>query len=138
MKGETLIDMTGNLLAVSAVAAAIAAALHVAFFVFESILWYRRSVWRTFGVRSEDDAAILRPIMFNQGFYNLFLAVGVGVGLVFIYTPELQQAGYALTLFALASMVLAAVVLVTSNPRLVRGALIQGIAPLVAIVLLLL
>jgi hypothetical protein len=33
-------------------------------------------------------------------------------------------------------MVLAAVVLIASNPRLARSALIQGVAPLVAAVLL--
>ena len=67
---------TGALLA-GGVFAAIAAAIHVAIFVLESVLWMRPSVRRIFGVRSDADAAAIRPMAFNQGFYNLFLALGV-------------------------------------------------------------
>jgi putative membrane protein len=35
---------------------------------------------------------------------------------------------------ALASMLLASIVLITSNPRLARAALTQGVAPLIALV----
>ena len=48
------------------------------------------------------------------------------------------QAGYAVAIFALLSMVLAAVVLITSNPKLARSALIQGAAPLLGLVFLIL
>ena len=44
----------------------------------------------------------------------------------------------ASTIFALLSMVLAAVVLVTSNPKAARSALIQGAAPLLGLVFLVL
>jgi putative membrane protein len=70
---------------------------------------------------------------FNQGFYNLFLALGVGLGLVLHLTGTAAPAGIALVLFALASMLLAALVLLASNPRMVRPALIQGAAPALAI-----
>jgi putative membrane protein len=39
-------------------------------------------------------------------------------------------------MFALGSMVLAAVVLVTSNPKLLRAAFIQGAAPLLGLAFL--
>jgi hypothetical protein len=39
-------------------------------------------------------------------------------------------------ILALSSMVLAAAVLIASNPKLARSALIQGVAPLIAVVLL--
>lgn len=128
--------MTGTALAVGAGFAALAALIHVMIFVMESLLWHKPAVWKSFGLRSSEAAAIVRPVIFNQGFYNLFLAVGAGVGLIFIFRPEFALAGYALCLFALASMLLASIVLVSSSPKLVRAAIIQGGPPLVGIVLL--
>ena len=49
-----------------------------------------------------------------------------------------REGGIAIAMFALGSMVLAAVVLVTSNPKLLRAALIQGAAPLLGLVFLVL
>jgi putative membrane protein len=94
-------------------------------------------VWRRFGLRSQQDADTIRPMAFNQGFYNLFLAAGAGTGLVLLGTTAWTQAGIAVAVFACASMVLAAVVLVTSSPKLVRAAVAQGAAPLIGLVLLL-
>jgi putative membrane protein len=80
----------------------------------------------------------MRPLAYNQGFYNLFLALGVVAGLLMITVIGVPQAGFAVVIFALLSMVLAAVVLITSNPKLARSALIQGAAPLLALVFLIL
>ena len=55
---------------------ALAAALHVLFFAMESVLFMRPAVHRRFGV-SREHAEVVRPMAFNQGFYNLFLAVGL-------------------------------------------------------------
>ena len=62
----------------------LAAALHVFIFTMESVTWTRPATWKRFGIASQSDAETTRPLAFNQGFYNLFLAVGafVGVGLV--------------------------------------------------------
>ena len=122
---------TGALLA-GGVFAAIAAAIHIAIFVLESVLWMRPSVRRIFGVRSDADAAAIRPMAFNQGFYNLFLALGVLAGLL-LATSSLAVAGLAIAVFATLSMLLAALVLVVSQPRLWRAALIQGATPLLAL-----
>ena len=120
--------------AIIGAASAVAAALiHVYIFALESLLWRRPSTWRVFGVRDAEAAETLRPMAYNQGFYNLFLAVGVVLGLVFAASGSRAAAGYGILLFALASMVLAALVLVTSNRRMLRAALVQGVAPLVAI-----
>jgi putative membrane protein len=91
-----------------------------------------------FGVRTAEDAELMKPLAYNQGFYNLFLALGVAAGLVMIGVIGVPQAGFAVTIFALLSMVLAAVVLITSNPKLARSALIQGAAPLLGLVFLVL
>lgn len=93
---------------------------------------------KTFGVRDPKDAEVLRPMAFNQGFYNVFLALGTGIGLVLLGTGFSREGGIAIAMFALGSMVLAAVVLVASNPRMLRAALIQGAAPLLALLFLLL
>ncbi|MDQ2698993.1 MAG: DUF1304 domain-containing protein, partial [Actinomycetota bacterium] len=118
--------------------AAIAALIHVYIFVLESVQWTRESTRRVFGVRSAEDAELMRPLAFNQGFYNLFLAIGTVIGLVLILAGGLPPAGFGVALFALGSMVLAAVVLIASNPKLARAALIQGVAPLIAAGLLIL
>ncbi|MGR2752486.1 DUF1304 domain-containing protein [Agromyces arachidis] len=114
----------------------LAALLHVWIFVLESVRWRHPGTWRTFGVRTQEQAETLRPMAYNQGFYNLFLAVGafVGVALLAVGQPE---AGRALVLFATASMAAAAVVLTTTGPGYLRPALIQGTLPLIGFVLFL-
>ena len=67
---------------IAALAALIAALLHVGFFYFESIVWSRPNVWARFHVASQADAEIIRPMALNQGFYNLFLGLGIVAGLV--------------------------------------------------------
>lgn len=134
----TLILMTGTFLTIGAVFSALAAGIHVMIFAMESLLWDRPAVWKSFGLRSAESATLVRPFAFNQGFYNLFLALGTVAGLVFVFRPELSAVGYALCLFALASMLLASLVLVSSSPKLGRAALIQGAAPLLGIVFLVL
>ncbi len=128
--------MTGPLLVLAVLAALIAALAHVGFFALESVLWSRPRVWRLFGVRSQQDADTMRFLAYNQGFYNAFLALGAGAGVVLILSGVAVEAGIALTLFALLAMTLAAVVLVTGDPRLWRGALIQGSVPAVGAALI--
>ncbi len=120
---------------IGSVLAGIAAAIHVYIWVLESVLWVRPSTRRTFGIRSEADAETMRVMAYNQGFYNLFLALGVVVGLVLLWSG-LDLAGLVLTLFACISMVLAALVLVSADRRMLRAALVQGAVPLVAVVVL--
>jgi putative membrane protein len=127
--------MNGLVIAGS-VFAAVAALIHVYIFILESVQWSKESTRRVFGVKSAEDAELMRPLAFNQGFYNLFLALGTIIGLVLILTGGLVQAGFGVAILALSSMVLAAVVLIASNPKLARSALIQGVAPLIGVVLL--
>ncbi|MBX3195793.1 MAG: DUF1304 domain-containing protein [Schumannella sp.] len=119
-----------------AVLAVIAALIHVYIFVLESVRWTAPATRKVFGVRTAEDAELMRPLAFNQGFYNLFLALGALVGIVLIVTGGVVRAGYGVAIFALSCMTLAAVVLVSSNPRMLRAALLQGVAPLAGIVLL--
>lgn len=113
----------------------LAALLHVYIFVLESFRWSEPSTRKTFGV-SEQDATVLAPMAYNQGFYNLFLAIITLVGVALLKTEHLT--GTALALAGTGSMLAAAIVLVTHDRRMMRAALIQGTLPLLAVVFLLL
>jgi len=118
---------------VAILAAAIAALIHVWFFALESLLFERPTVFRRFGLRSAEDAAVVRPMAFNQGFYNLFLAAGIVVGILLIANGQ-EPAGRAIVLYACACMVGAAAVLLATNRRFLAAAAVQAGPPLVAIV----
>jgi putative membrane protein len=130
--------MNTALLAVGSGFVGVAALIHVYIFFLESIAWSKPKTWKTFGLKSQAEADTVKPMAYNQGYYNAFLAVGVLVGIVLLFAPGTQQAGFALTVFAALSMVLAATVLITSSPKLARAALLQGTAPLIGVVLLVL
>ncbi|KFF59165.1 epimerase [Cryobacterium sp. MLB-32] len=112
----------------------LAALLHGFIFFMESFWWSRPQIWKRFGVADQKTADAIKPMAFNQGFYNLFLGVGAvfGVGLLF---GGLQIPGVTLILFTTACMVLAAIVLRATGPQHTRAALIQGTLPLVGFVL---
>jgi putative membrane protein len=133
-----LAGMSPVFVIIGSVFAAIAALIHVYIFVLESLTWTKESTRKVFGVRSAEDAELMKPLAYNQGFYNLFLALGAVAGVIMIWAAAIPQAGFAVAIFALACMVLAAVVLITSNRRMARSALIQGLPPLLAVVFLVL
>ena len=68
---------------VALVFAALAALLHVYIFVLESVLWTTPRARNTFGTTAEE-AQATRQLAYNQGFYNLFLAVLAIVGVVVV------------------------------------------------------
>ena len=117
-------------------AAAIAALIHGYFFVLESLWFMRPTVWRRFGIDSDADARVTRSFAYNQGFYNLFLAAGVAIGVALVAAGE-TAAGRAITLFACGSMFAAGVILVLNNRSFLRAALIQAVPPAVAILAIL-
>jgi putative membrane protein len=113
--------------------ALIAALLHVVFFYAESITFRRPTTWARFGLQTQEQAEIVRPMAFNQGFYNLFLAAGIVGGLVLVATGSVD-AGRAVVLFACGCMVLAGVVLIATSRAMLRAALLQAVPPGLAIV----
>ena len=116
----------------AAVFAILAALLHVLFFAYESVLFERPDVHARFQTRTEDVPAV-KPWAYNQGFYNLFLAIGALVGAVLALAGQ-ETVGLALILFACGSMVSAALVLVVTNRSMVRAAATQGAFPLLAVI----
>jgi len=123
----------------SLLCAFLAAALHVYIFTMESLTWTRPATWKRFGVASQSDAETTRPMAFNQGFYNLFLAIGAfaGVGCVALAPAGSTQAavGWTLIFSSCGSMLLAALVLAGTGKKYLRAAAAQGTLPLLAVVL---
>jgi putative membrane protein len=117
-------------------AAAVAALIHVWIFVLESLWFMRPTVFRRFGIGSEADAKIVRSFAYNQGFYNLFLAAGVAIGIALVAMRD-ESSGRAILLFACGSMIAAGIVLYLHNPRFLRAAAIQAVPPLVAVLAIL-
>ena len=119
---------------VGLVLAVLAALLHVYIFYMESIAWTTprvRAVFRT----SEADAAATKQLAYNQGFYNLFLAVAVLLGAV-LYLLGISTVGLTLVFVGAGSMLAAALVLLLSGGGLARAALTQGTLPGLAVVAL--
>jgi putative membrane protein len=121
MPGLTLILMT------------VAALIHVGIFAMESVLWHRPAVHRLFGVRDRDEADVMAFALFNQGFYNLFLALGAFTG-VALSSDIVTRSHNELLVFTALFMIGAALVLVAGDRQLWRGALLQGGPPLLALV----
>ena len=114
---------------------ALAAVLHVYIFLMEAAWWTRPKIWQRFGLASQTEAETTRVLAYNQGFYNLFLAIGavVGIGMV----GSNRDASVALIVMSTGSMLSAALVLVTSDRSKLRAAVIQGLLPALALVSLL-
>jgi putative membrane protein len=124
------------MIATALVFAALAALLHVYIFVMESLTWTSPRTRGTFGT-TEAEAETTKLLAFNQGFYNLFLAVVTGVGIIAVALGH-RGVGAALVFAGVGSMAAAAVVLIASDRSKARAAATQGTLPAIAIVLLLL
>ncbi len=110
-------------------AAILAAAVHVLIFCMESLWWGRPSIRQRFR-QTAAEAETNRLFAFNQGFYNLFLAIGIAAGLALTLRGH-DAVGIALVSWNCLSMLGAAVVLAASARRMLAAALLQGAAPLV-------
>jgi putative membrane protein len=113
------------MLTVALVLAGLAALVHVYIFWLEALA-FGSAGRKAFGI-SAADAAVAKPWAYNQGFYNLFLAIGTGVGIAI--EGSNRDAGLALVVLGTGSMVAAALVLITSDPSKARGAVVQGALP---------
>lgn len=113
------------------VLACLAAVLHIYIFVLESLRWTDERTRRTFGT-TEQEAAATREMAFNQGFYNLFLAIITLVG-VFIWGAS-QSVGAALIYAGAGSMLAAGLVLLISSPSKAKAAITQLAFPLLTVI----
>ena len=107
----------------------LAALFHVYVFILESLKWRSPKTWKAFGIPSQEHADIIARMAYNQGFYNLFLALGSGAGLILLTVNT--TVGYSLTFFSTASMVGAGAVLFISAKTSRKAAFMQAGPPLV-------
>lgn len=112
----------------------LAALIHTYIFILESVRWEHPNTRRVFRMSAEQ-ASQTRLFAFNQGFYNLFLAIGAIFGCICLWQGQ-WVAGNTLILFSGGSMLCASLVLLVSNPKLIRAVVIQGGPPLVALIFL--
>jgi putative membrane protein len=114
--------------------AGIAALVHVYIFVMESLTWTTPRVRATFGL-SEEEARATKEMAFNQGFYNLFLAIIAAIGIV-SFILGASSLGAGLVFAGTGAMTGAALVLFLSSPDKRGAALKQGVIPAAAVILL--
>ncbi len=122
------------LIVIGYVLAALAAGLHVFIFYLESIVWEGPQARKVFGTTAEE-AASTKSLAFNQGFYNLFLALAVFAGIIVAGCGE-QAIGATLVFTGVGSMAAAAAVLFLSSAEHRGAAIRQGGLPLLALIVL--
>ena len=105
---------------------------HIGFFIIESIMYQKPEGYKLFKISPQDHLAT-KKWAFNQGFYNLFLALGTFWGLYFVTQKQVMVAG-VLTGFCGMSMLAAGVVLWFSTPQLRKAAYYQIIPPLLGFI----
>jgi putative membrane protein len=113
--------------------ATLSGVIHVYIFFLESILWGKPKTNKVFK-QTPETAEITKSFAYNQGWYNLFLAIGTIGGVVLNLMGKHTVIADTMIAYANLSMLAAAIVLITSNKELYRAALIQGLAPLLALI----
>ena len=109
----------------SSVAIVLVAALHLVFFILESMLWTSPKVMRVFET-TEEEAQATRVLAFNQGFYNL----GAAALLLWFYTTDNTAGVMGILLFLVGMGVVGAI---TANWRII---VLQSLPALAAFLLL--
>ena len=121
------------MLAVMLLVALLAGVVHVLIFCMESLWWTSPKVRARFR-QTPEQAEATRLFAFNQGFYNLFLALGTFAGLALVLGGH-PGSGLILVSWNCLFMLGAAIVLAASAPQMRRGAFIQGAAPFLFLLL---
>ena len=114
--------------------------VHVLVFVIESAFWLRPLVYERVLSKLNvpvdasyfEQAQILEVLFFNQGFYNLFVALG-GVAGLLLYRAGKTQEGITLVCYV-SLFALGASVVLASTTIAYPGAVMQGLPPLLALV----
>lgn len=110
-----------------------AALFHIVAFALES-LFFKKGAHKRFFV-TEDQVEAVYPFAFNQGFYNLFLALALLAGLMIKLDGHILGVGMMAT--SAGVMMGAGAVLAYSNKDLLMVAILQGLPPAIIIFLLL-
>ena len=123
------------MIVIGLVLACLAAGVHGYIFYLESLAWTSARARATFGTGSREQAEPLSELAFNQGFYNLFLAVVTVIGVV-ATAADSPTVGLTMIFVGTGSMVAAGLVLLISSPAKASAALKQLTVPALAIIAL--
>ena len=110
----------------------LAGLLHVVFFAMESLFFMNEQIYTRFRFETLAEAEVVQGFAYNQGWYNLFLAIAAFAGVLMAKKLK-PNVGNTLAMYACLSMLGAALVLITSSIEMARAATIQGFFPLLAI-----
>ena len=110
------------------------AILHILFFKLESFDFMKPEVLARFGLDA-NSGSFVKIWAFNQGFYNLFFALGLLYSLYLINTEKVEK-GVTLASFILISIIGAGVVLYFSAPEKYIAAAIQALPALLGVICL--
>ncbi len=105
------------------------AVFHLVAFYLETVAWTGPRARAVFGLTAEQ-AEQTRAFAFNQGFYNLFLAIGVAVGTVLIVAGQ-TVVGASVVVTCALIMAGAGMALIASDHRRMRAGLLQAVPPAV-------
>ncbi|HEY4964203.1 MAG TPA: DUF1304 domain-containing protein [Candidatus Saccharimonadales bacterium] len=123
--------MRATFLIAGSVMISIAAIFHMYIFILESVKWSNPKTWKAFSLPSQEHADIIHSMAFNQGFYNLFLALGATIG---VTTLGLNSTiAFTLMIFASSCMIGAGLVLFFSVKTSRKAAIIQAGPPLLGV-----
>jgi len=106
--------------------------IHLLFFKLESIDFMKDKTLKRLGLNN-DQAAVVKTWAFNQGFYNLFLALGL-VYATFLLQGDSVELGKVLAQFILLTIVGAGLVLIYSAPDKYKAGVVQAAPALFALV----
>lgn len=109
----------------------IAAVLHIFIFYLEVFAWSKPIARKIFGPQSSQELEITSFYAYNQGVYNLALAVVAGVGAAVV--PVAAICGLSLIMAGCGSMTAAAVALGVKSARHRGAAIKQGLFPVCAV-----
>ncbi len=112
----------------------ITAFLHILFFKLESIDFMKPTVLKKFGL-NEESALNVKVWAFNQGFYNLFLSIGLLYSIYLLFTGNLKE-GNILASFILLLITGAGATLYFSSPSKIIPATAQCLPALIGFILL--
>ncbi len=110
--------------------------IHVLFFYMESIAWSQPRIHQAFRVESIEDANVLAVYVKNQGYYNLFLALGMFAGVALL--GRRPEVGRTLVMYISMVMLGASMVLLATVPAMIVGVCLQGVPPTLTLIALLL
>lgn len=119
---------------VAALFMSISSVIHLLFFKLESIDFMKPEVLLKFDLDSTS-GAFVETWAFNQGFYNLFLAIGLILATICIFKFK-NKSHVVLANFILVTMIFAGLVLYISVPAKLAAALIQAVPAFIAVVTL--